>query len=100
MGVESRSLTRTLKSMEENDLIKRTPCATDGRVVLIHLTEEGKKYRDTSREVVMNLNGYLIENLTTTELKNFISVVKKISGLLDKEEVYSAFDTEKKSRKA
>ena len=100
MGVESRSLSRTLKSMEENGLIKRTPSETDRRVVLIHLTEEGKKYRDTSREVVMTLNEYLTENLTSPELKSFVSVAKKISGLLDREEVYAAFESKKKSRKA
>ena len=36
MGMEATSLTRTLKSMEENGLIIRKPNPNDGRGVLIY----------------------------------------------------------------
>lgn len=88
MGIESRSLTRTLKSMEEKNLIRRSANPDDKRVVLIHLTEDGKKYRDTSREVVIRLNQYLREHLEAEEVEVFFNVAKKINGLLDSPDIY------------
>src|SRR6187549_2155618 len=46
MGLEARSLTRLLKSMEENGLIYRQSDANDKRLVKIFLTKEGKKKKE------------------------------------------------------
>lgn len=89
MGIESRSLTRTLKTMEEKGLISRTQAENDGRLVLIHLTEEGKKYRDTSREVVLQLNAYLQGNIDPEKLKIFFEVATKMNELLEKKTIFS-----------
>src|SRR5690606_31881131 len=56
MGIEATSLTRTLKSMEENGLIKREPNPLDGRGVLIHLTDFGRENRELSRNSVLRYN--------------------------------------------
>jgi DNA-binding MarR family transcriptional regulator len=45
LGMEARSLTRMLKSMEEKGLIYKMSDASDGRVMRIFLTEEGKRKR-------------------------------------------------------
>jgi len=88
MGMESRSLTRTLKSMEEKGLIYKTQAENDGRLVLIHLTNDGKKYRDTSREVVLKLNEYVHENIDSDKLETFFEVSKQINELLDNPSIY------------
>ncbi|HKK38839.1 MAG TPA: MarR family transcriptional regulator [Cryomorphaceae bacterium] len=88
MGMESRSLTRTLKSMEEKGLIYKSQAETDGRLVLIHLTEDGKKYRDTSRDVVVRLNEYVHENIDSEKLETFFEVSKQINELLDSTSIY------------
>ena len=41
MGMEATSLSRILKTMEEQGLIERKPNPDDGRGVLIHLTNYG-----------------------------------------------------------
>src|SRR5690349_840351 len=56
MGMEARSLTRTLKTMEEKGLIKRVPDAIDKRSVRIFLTDLGKKKKEVSRETVLQFN--------------------------------------------
>ncbi len=89
MGMESRSLTRTLKSMEEKGLIYKTQDKNDGRLVLIHLTEDGKKYRDTSREVVVKLNEYVYRNIDTEKLETFFEVSNQINELLDHPSIYN-----------
>ncbi len=88
MGMESRSLTRTLKSMEEKGLIYKTQDENDGRLVLLHLTDDGKKYRDTSREVVLKLNEYVHENIDREKLEIFFEVSKQINELLDSPSIY------------
>ncbi len=52
MGMESRSLVRTLQTMEDAGLIRRAADTSDGRVVRIHLTTKGKSMRDVSRNTV------------------------------------------------
>ena len=52
MGMESRSLTRILKSMESKKLIIRKRDATDGRLVKIFLTDLGKKKKEIAKKKV------------------------------------------------
>ena len=89
MGMESRSLTRTLKTMESKGLIKKTQAENDGRLVLIHLTDEGKKYRDTSREVVIKLNDYLQSHIEPEKLQTFFEVANQMNELLDNKTLFS-----------
>jgi len=96
MGIESRSLTRALKTMEENGLITKTPDATDGRMVRVYLTEEGEKYRETARESVIYLNQYLQDNIPKDELKTFFKVAMKINMLLDNTEIFAASNEKEK----
>ena len=88
MGMESRSLTRTLKTMEENGLIYKTQDEKDGRLVLLHLTDDGKKYRDTSREVVLKLNEFVHQNIEQEKLETFFEVSNRINELLDNSNIY------------
>ncbi len=99
MGIESRSLTRTLKSMEEKGLIYKVQDENDGRMVLIHLTEEGKMYRDTSREVVLKLNEFLHKNIDPKELDTFFKVATDINNLLDNSEIYDDVELENVNNK-
>jgi DNA-binding MarR family transcriptional regulator len=50
MGMESRSLTRTLKNLEDEKIIYRQPDKKDKRMVRIFLTELGMEKRDLSKE--------------------------------------------------
>src|ERR1035437_7769666 len=53
LGMESRSLTRMLKTMEEQGIIRRKADAKDKRMVRIYLTEEGKRKKDLVRLAVL-----------------------------------------------
>lgn len=88
MGMESRSLTRTLKTMEENGLIYKSNDRTDGRLVLLHLTEDGKKYRETSRSVVLKLNKIVHERIEKEQLDTFFEVSQRINEILDHSNIY------------
>ena len=83
MGMESRSLTRILKSMEEKGLIYKKADAVDKRMVRIYLTDTGKAKREVSKEAVIYLNTAIHEKIGKTNLQTFFKVIKKINHLLD-----------------
>lgn len=87
MGMEPRSLTRTLKRMEEEELICRKNDKSDKRKVLILLTEKGKKKRDEARSVVMELNNLLIDKISKKEREQFFKLMNKINGILDVDKI-------------
>ena len=78
MGMESTSLSRTLKSMEEKNLITRQPNPEDGRSVLICLTKFGQEMREYSKEVVLNFDGKVRELISDEDLETFSKVIKSI----------------------
>lgn len=41
-GIAGASMTRVLHALEERDLVSRQPDPTDGRALVVHLTEEGR----------------------------------------------------------
>jgi len=89
MGIESRSLTRTLKTMEADGLITRTTDPVDKRVMVVRLTEDGKKYRETARNTVLDLNEYLLDHLDKNDVDTFFHVARKINTLLDEKKIFS-----------
>ena len=56
MGMEATSLTRTLKMLEDRELILKKKNPSDGRGVLLYLTDEGKEKRELSKNTVLQFN--------------------------------------------
>jgi DNA-binding MarR family transcriptional regulator len=78
MGMEPRSLTRMLASLEERGLIRRQADSKDKRVVLIFLTPEGKQKQEVAKEVVRNFNKELEKRIDSEKLTNFFNVIDDI----------------------
>ena len=85
MGMESRSLTRTLKSMEEENLIIRKPDLKDKRIIRIVLTEFGIEQREIAKKVVIDFNTIIDGKLSDVEKENFFSSIGKINEVLESE---------------
>ena len=88
MGLEARSLTRLLKSMEEKGLIYREADASDKRLVRIVLTKEGKKKREGSKATVLRFNEAIREQIDGQSLNIFFSVLQKINKIIEKNDIY------------
>ena len=88
MGMEATSLSRTLKGMEEKGLILRRKNPSDGRSVLIHLTEFGKEMRDYSKKVVLQFDEAVKKEISEEDLKTFIEVAYKIMDLIATKKIY------------
>ena len=83
MGMEPRSLTRTLKSMEEDKLIYRKADKTDGRSVRIYLTEKGKKKRDIAKSKVVFFNEVLQKKLGRKKVSDFFDTMNELNRLIE-----------------
>ena len=88
MGLEPRSLSRLLNSMEEKGLIVRQVDKTDRRSVKIRLTKEGKKMKEKSRETVLRFNQAVREEISEQKLNVFFEVLESINQVVEKNNIY------------
>ena len=88
MGMESRSLVRTLQTMEEEGLIRRVPCTDDKRIVRIHLTPKGKQMRDVSRDTVVKFNQAVQSRFSREQLDSFRTVMNELDRILEQEQLF------------
>lgn len=88
MGLEARSLTRLLKSMEEKGLIYREADINDKRLVKIFLTKEGRKKKEKSREVVLKFNETVRSIVPVEKLNIFFDVLRDINKLIESNTIY------------
>ena len=88
MGMESRSLTRTLKNLEDEKVIYRQPDKNDKRMVRIFLTELGIEKRNLSKEKVIKFNTHLINNIKEKDLAIFFKVMGEINELIDENNIF------------
>jgi DNA-binding MarR family transcriptional regulator len=83
MGMEPTSLSRTLKSMEDQGLIYRKQSETDKRVVHVFLTDLGLEKRRIARDEVLAHNNKIYQNINPQELEVFLKVLEQINGLTE-----------------
>lgn len=88
MGLEARSLTRLLKSLEERGAIYRKTGETDKRCVRIFLTEEGKKGRERARETVLRFNEAVREVIPAEKLEVFFEVIQNVHKIIERNNIY------------
>ena len=81
LGMESRSLTRVLKKMEEMKIISKEVGKEDRRQVMIFLTEEGKSYKQRAKVIVRDFNSKLIKQIPDDKLETFIEVLNQINRI-------------------
>jgi DNA-binding MarR family transcriptional regulator len=81
MGLEPRSLTRLLKSMEDQKLIIRKADKSDKRSVRIFLTKEGMKQRENAKNIVIDFNETVQQEVSAQKLKVFFEVIQQIQAL-------------------
>lgn len=89
MGLESRSLTRMLKSMEEKKLIYKKPDQEDKRSVRIYLTELGIEKKAVSKETVKAFNEEVFKTIASEKLEAFFDVIDQVNDIIDRNEIYN-----------
>ncbi len=95
LGLETRSLTRMLKTMEEKELIYKKPDELDKRSVRIYLTEEGKRKKEISVKTIKSFNEQVREVVSEEDLGNFFEVFGKIQLVIDQVQAENVTDLQK-----
>lgn len=88
MGLEARSLTRLLKTMEEKGLIFREGDKVDKRSVRIRLTKKGRLNKEKAREKVLRFNEVVRKHISDHDLEVFFQVTQNIVQLIEKNAIY------------
>jgi DNA-binding MarR family transcriptional regulator len=81
MGMEPTSLSRLLKTMEDNGLIYRQGDELDKRIVRIFLTDLGTEKRRLAKRVIKDFNEKLEHIIPQNDLATFLNVINKINSL-------------------
>ncbi len=89
MGMESTSLSRILKSMEEKGIIFREKNPDDGRSVLIKLSALGKIKREQAKESVIQFNNTIKSNVSNQDMKGFINVIETIHKMISQNKIFN-----------
>ncbi len=83
LGLEARSITRTLKNMEKDGFIYKVQDEKDRRFFRIFLTEKGRQAREVSRQTVIKFNRAVREIVPEEKIQVFFEVISKINQVID-----------------
>jgi DNA-binding MarR family transcriptional regulator len=92
LGLETRSLTRILRSMEEKGLIYKQADTQDKRSVRIFLTELGLEKKAISRQTVRHFNNKVREKIPQGQLDAFFKVASQITGMIEGKTLFDDFE--------
>lgn len=85
LGMESTSLSRIIKALEEEKLIIRKSDRMDKRKVKILLTDKGKKNKELAKQIVRNFNTLVEEKIGKKELAFFFKIITDITELAEEQ---------------
>jgi DNA-binding MarR family transcriptional regulator len=88
MGLEARSLTRLLNSMEHKGLIYRVTDKNDKRSVRVRLTKDGRRSKERARHTVLQFNEAVRAEVTGSKLDDFFQVLQTINRIIERNDIY------------
>jgi len=91
LGLETRSLTRILRSMEEKGLIYKQADSVDKRSVRIFLTPVGLEKKEISRQTVRHFNLKMRDKIPLSQLDVFFKVAAQITGMIEGKTLFEDF---------
>ena len=80
---DKTSLTRLIHTMERKNLVKRVPDSLDKRINNIYITNRGEEILNISIPIMKELIADMQSGLIDVELKNTISILKKVKKNLE-----------------
>ncbi len=84
LGLEARSITRTLKNMEDEGFIKKIQDKKDRRFFKIYLTERGKLAREVAKQSVKKFNQMIYDSIEPEKMDVFFEIMQQINQVIDK----------------
>lgn len=79
LEIELGSLMRTLKLLEEQNLVERHCCSYDKRARIVRLTDDGKALLKQIEEKVLHVRRCLLSSIDEAELSQLSQTLEKIA---------------------
>jgi DNA-binding MarR family transcriptional regulator len=92
MGMESTSLSRSLRGMEDMGLIERRPDDQDKRMMRVFLTDAGIDARRQARDLVVTVNERLRDLLGGEAVDRLLTEMRRLNEILDEPSVLLTAD--------
>ncbi|MBK7182107.1 MAG: winged helix-turn-helix transcriptional regulator [Bacteroidetes bacterium] len=83
LGMESTSLSRIIKTLEDDKQIVRKADKADKRKVKILLTQKGKENKELAKNIVRNFNTEIETKLGKTKIDDFLKTINEIIQLAE-----------------
>ena len=84
LGIRSQSLGELLKKLEASGLVERTPSETDRRIMMVKVTEEGKKAADEAGKEQDERIG-IFQWLNDEEIAQLSAILDKLIASVERE---------------
>ncbi len=88
LGMEPTSMSRMLKSLENDQYIYRQKDPDDKRLVRIFLTPKGKEKKQIAKKVVKKFNALVRKEIDPRKLEIFFEVAADISRIIDRKNIF------------
>jgi DNA-binding MarR family transcriptional regulator len=83
LGMESTSLSRIIKTLEDDKQIVRKADKADKRKVKILLTQKGKENKELAKNIVRNFNTEIETKLGKSKIDDFLKTMNEIIQLAE-----------------
>jgi len=83
LGMESTSLSRIIKALEDEKLIIRKADKEDKRKVKLILTQKGKENKELAKKIVRNFNAEIESKIGKSKIDEFLKTVNDIISLAE-----------------
>jgi DNA-binding MarR family transcriptional regulator len=78
LGILPPNLVGMVNALEKRELVARQPHPRDGRAMGLHLTPQGQKLMRDAEKTAAELEADFAARLSPSELRNLISLLKKV----------------------
>ncbi len=95
MGMESRSLTRMIKSLEEKGVIYKKVDENDRRMVRLFLTDLGQDMRNQAISSVLKFNEKVQGEIPREDLEKTFEVLGKLNQIIDRNNIFNNNEIDK-----
>ena len=83
LGMEGTSLSRIIKTLENEKFIIRKPDKIDKRKVKLLLTQKGKENKELAKKIVRNFNSEIENKIGKGKIEEFIKTINEIISLAE-----------------
>jgi DNA-binding MarR family transcriptional regulator len=85
LGRDATTVSRQVASLEEAELVERSPCPDDGRATVVTITKAGSKLVEQTIPLTLALRGRAMKGISKAEAKTLVNALSRMLNNLKNE---------------